>query len=104
MTAPDALSWADIYTDSPPQEVPLDAAGQALVNLIPEQDRAEKEPMLRGMLAMMRLNLGEVAYVKFCHDMERAYAMHQAGDRQHAAELFGAYGIPYEMLTEYVGE
>ncbi len=97
----DSPSWSDLYNDSPPQQVDLDPAGQVLLDLIPEHERADKEPVLRGMLSMMRLQLGERSYVLFCEDMKRAYEYHQAGECDAAARLFGAYGIPYDMLVGY---
>ena len=97
----DSPSWSELYGDTPEQDVPLDEAGQALCNLIPESERADKEPLLRSMLAMMRIQLGERNYVVFCQDMQRAYAFHQEGKTQEAAQLFQAYGIPYDMLVAY---
>jgi len=91
-------TWKDLYGETPPQIVPLDTAGDALIKLLPEDKRAEMEPMLRGMLANMRLQLGEKDYIKFCGDMETAYEYHVAGDAEKATMLFGAYGIPYNDL------
>lgn len=93
-----AHNWSDLYGETPPQIVPLDAAGDALIKLLPEDKRAEMEPLLRGMLTNMRLQLGEKDYVKFCADMETAYEYHAAGDTEKATLLFGAYGIPYNDL------
>jgi hypothetical protein len=93
-------NWSDLYGDSPTQEVPLDDAGQSLIQLLPEHKRAEMEPMLRGMLSSIRAQLGPELYVKFVADMRLGYEYHCEGKTVEASELFAAYGMPYEMLIQ----
>lgn len=98
---PRALSWSDLYQDTPEQIVELDEGGKVLLALIPDDKKPEIEPMLRPMLAQLRIQLGEERYAGFCVDMRRAYQFHMEGNFTDAGILFQAYGIPYDMLITF---
>lgn len=98
-----SLAWSDLYGEPQP-ETPLDEGGQALLNLVPEAKRAMAEPMLRGYLATIQVQLGFEQYLTFTKDLKRIYDYHVAGDTNNASLLAAQYGLPYESLVQSLTE
>jgi hypothetical protein len=92
-------SWSDLYVTKP-QVIEPDEGEASLLSMIPEQFRAQAQPMLHGMLAQMRIQIGPQHYLQFCHDMKRAFQAHLDGDTDTARNICGAYGMPYDILCQ----
>lgn len=95
-------SWADMF-NAPAEPQESDPATDALLSMIPEQHRDFAAPMMRGLFSQIQAQLGPENYAVFCRDLQGAATQYLAGNREPAAQLFGAYGMDIRVIEAMAG-
>jgi hypothetical protein len=95
------MSWGELEQNKVVTEVDDDAT-RSLFALIPEERREMAEPMLRGLLSMIKAQIGPEAYATFCADMRLAYEYYEHGDENIARALLAHYGLDWDTLMGMV--
>ena len=95
------IDWQKEYTGDETPEV--DPAVDALLSIGPAHLRDQFEPLLSGLFAQIRANIGNEQYAKFTRDLQDAGKKYLAGDKEPARELFAQYGFDIAMFEQMAG-